>query len=110
MCASCWNSSSTFSTPSSTKLTAPTWMPTILDAIVAARAPCDVANAAAAVADWTKLRRFMDGRVSSFMLSLAETFLLNNRANLMLLDAMTEEQLAHVPFPRARSIADQFAH
>jgi uncharacterized damage-inducible protein DinB len=44
------------------------------------------------------------------MLSLAETFLLNNRANLMLLDAMTEAQFAHVPFPRARSIADQFAH
>ena len=44
------------------------------------------------------------------MLSLAETFLVNNRANLMLLDAMSEEQLAHVPFPRARSIADQFAH
>lgn len=44
------------------------------------------------------------------MLSLAETFLLNNRVNLMLLDAMRDEQLAHVPFPRARSIADQFAH
>jgi uncharacterized damage-inducible protein DinB len=44
------------------------------------------------------------------MLSLAETFLLNNRVNLMLLDAMNGEQLAHVPFPRARSIADQFAH
>src|ERR1051326_5941907 len=44
------------------------------------------------------------------MLSLADSFLLSNRANLMLLDAMTEEQLAHVPTPRARSIADQFAH
>ena len=44
------------------------------------------------------------------MLSLAETFLLNNRVNLILLDAMSGEQLAHVPFPRARSIADQFAH
>jgi len=44
------------------------------------------------------------------MLSLAETFLLNNRANLMLLDALTDEQLAHVPSPRARSVADQFAH
>jgi len=30
--------------------------------------------------------------------------------NLMLLEAMTDEQLAHIPFPRARSIADQFAH
>jgi uncharacterized damage-inducible protein DinB len=44
------------------------------------------------------------------MLSLAESFLLNHRMNLKLLDAMTEEQLAHLPFPRARSIADQFAH
>ena len=44
------------------------------------------------------------------MYSLADTFLCNNRVNLMLLDAMTEEQLAHVPTPRARSIADQFAH
>jgi uncharacterized damage-inducible protein DinB len=44
------------------------------------------------------------------MLSLAETFLLNHRVNLMLLDAMSEEQLAYIPAPRARSIADQFAH
>ena len=44
------------------------------------------------------------------MYSLADTFLLNNRVNLMLLDALTGEQLAHVPSPRARSIADQFAH
>jgi uncharacterized damage-inducible protein DinB len=42
--------------------------------------------------------------------SLAETFLLNNRVNLLLLDAMTEEQLAHVPNPRTRSIGNQFAH
>jgi len=42
--------------------------------------------------------------------SLAETFLLSNRVNLMLLDAMTDEQWTHVPSPRARSIADQFAH
>ena len=41
---------------------------------------------------------------------LAETWHLNNRANLMLLDSMTGEQLQHTPFPRARSIADQFAH
>jgi len=44
------------------------------------------------------------------MYSLAETFLLNNRANLRLLDALTDEQLAYAPNPRARSIADQFAH
>jgi uncharacterized damage-inducible protein DinB len=42
--------------------------------------------------------------------SLAETWRLNNRANLMLLDSLSREQLAHPPFPRARSIADQFAH
>jgi uncharacterized damage-inducible protein DinB len=44
------------------------------------------------------------------MHSLADTFLLNNRVNLMLLAAMTEEQLAYVGSPRARSVADQFAH
>jgi uncharacterized damage-inducible protein DinB len=44
------------------------------------------------------------------MYSLADTFLLNNRANLRLLDALTEEQLAYVPSHRARSIADQLAH
>jgi len=42
--------------------------------------------------------------------SLADTWRLNNRVNLMLLDALTSQQLAHVPSPRARSIADQFAH
>jgi uncharacterized damage-inducible protein DinB len=44
------------------------------------------------------------------MISMAEAFLLNNRVNLKLLEALTLEQLAHVPAPRARSIADQFAH
>lgn len=42
--------------------------------------------------------------------SLADTWRLNNRVTLMLLDAMTQEQLAHTPSVRARSIADQFAH
>jgi uncharacterized damage-inducible protein DinB len=42
--------------------------------------------------------------------SLAETWRLNNRANLMLLDSLSPDQLNHTPFPRARSIADQFAH
>jgi len=42
--------------------------------------------------------------------SLADTWRLNHRVNLMLLDALSEEQLAHTPSPRARSIADQFAH
>lgn len=44
------------------------------------------------------------------MYSLADTFLLNQRVNLKLLDALTDEQLAHLPGPRARSIADQLAH
>jgi len=52
----------------------------------------------------------MLGTVSSFVYSLSDTFLLNNRVNLKLLDALTEEQLAHLPGLRARSIADQFAH
>jgi uncharacterized damage-inducible protein DinB len=42
--------------------------------------------------------------------SLSETFLLNNRVNLSLLEALTAEQLAHVPSPRARSVAEQYAH
>jgi uncharacterized damage-inducible protein DinB len=42
--------------------------------------------------------------------SLADTWRLNNRVNLMLLDALSQAQLAHTPSPRARSIADQFAH
>ncbi len=42
--------------------------------------------------------------------SLADTWLLNNRVNLLLLDALTEEQLAFAPNPRARNIAEQFAH
>jgi uncharacterized damage-inducible protein DinB len=52
----------------------------------------------------------MLGTVSFFMLSLAETFLLNNRVNVLLLNSLTTDQLAHVPTPKARSIADQIAH
>jgi uncharacterized damage-inducible protein DinB len=44
------------------------------------------------------------------MYSLADTFLLNNRVNLQLLDLLSDEQLAYSANPRARSIADQFAH
>jgi uncharacterized damage-inducible protein DinB len=42
--------------------------------------------------------------------TLADTWLLNNRVTLMLLDNLSEEQLALAANPRARSIADQFAH
>jgi uncharacterized damage-inducible protein DinB len=42
--------------------------------------------------------------------TLADTFELNNRVNFMLLDSLTDEQLALAPNSRARSIADQFAH
>jgi uncharacterized damage-inducible protein DinB len=57
----------------------------------------------------------LHGRITEIMAdtpaySLADAWQLNNRVNLMLLDAMTEEQLGYVPSPRARSIADQFAH
>lgn len=44
------------------------------------------------------------------MYSLSETFLLNNRVNLNLLDALSDEQLAYSANPRARSVADQLAH
>jgi len=43
-------------------------------------------------------------------LSLAETWLLNNRVNLFLLKSLTAEQLAFAASPRERSIADQLAH
>lgn len=42
--------------------------------------------------------------------SLVDTWHLNNRVNLLLLDSLTDEQLASAANPRARSIADQFAH
>jgi uncharacterized damage-inducible protein DinB len=49
-----------------------------------------------------------DNRNTAF--TLADTFLLNNRVNLQLLDQLSDEQLAWTANPRARNIADQFAH
>ena len=43
-------------------------------------------------------------------LTLLGTWHLNNRVNLLLLEGLTDEQLAFAANPRARSIADQFAH
>jgi uncharacterized damage-inducible protein DinB len=42
--------------------------------------------------------------------SLADTWQLNNRVNLRLLEELSEEQLAYTPNPKARNIADQLAH
>src|SRR6185369_1220658 len=42
--------------------------------------------------------------------TLAETWHLNNRVNLLLLEQLSDEQLAVASSPRSRSIADQFAH
>ena len=42
--------------------------------------------------------------------TLADTWLLNNRVNLLLLEQLTDEQLAYLQNPKARSIGDQFAH
>ena len=42
--------------------------------------------------------------------SLADTWILNNRVNLKLLDHLRDEQLGVLANPRARSIGDQFAH
>ncbi len=42
--------------------------------------------------------------------TLADTWRLNNRVNLMLLEHLTNEQLAVTPSARARNIADQLAH
>src|SRR5258705_6015602 len=48
--------------------------------------------------------------MSDTAFTLADTFLLNNRVNLQLLDQLSPEQLAWTANPRARTIADQFAH
>jgi uncharacterized damage-inducible protein DinB len=42
--------------------------------------------------------------------TLADTWLLNNRVNLMLLEQLTGEQLAVAPSSRARNVGDQIAH
>ncbi len=42
--------------------------------------------------------------------TLTDTWHLNNRVNLMLLDQLSGEQLAYTANPRARTIADQLAH
>jgi uncharacterized damage-inducible protein DinB len=42
--------------------------------------------------------------------SLADAWHLNNRVNLLLLEQLTDEQLAYTPNPRARTVADQLAH
>jgi uncharacterized damage-inducible protein DinB len=42
--------------------------------------------------------------------SLLDTWRLNNRVNLMLLDELSDRQLVFAANPKARSIADQFAH
>ena len=41
---------------------------------------------------------------------LVDIWLLNNRVNLKLLDALNDEQLAYTANPRARNIAHQIAH
>ena len=48
--------------------------------------------------------------MSDTAFTLADTFLLNNRVNLQLLDQLSPEQLAWTANPRARTIADQLAH
>jgi len=46
----------------------------------------------------------------AFPCALAETWHLNNRVNLRLLDALTNEQLAATIFPRGKSVASYFVH
>jgi uncharacterized damage-inducible protein DinB len=41
---------------------------------------------------------------------LADTWLLNQRVNLRLLEQLNDVQLAYAANPRARSVGDQFAH
>ena len=42
--------------------------------------------------------------------TLSDTWHLNNRVTLLLLDHLSDEQLAFTPTSRSRTIADQFAH
>ena len=42
--------------------------------------------------------------------ALAETWHLNNRVNLLLLDALTDEQLAATILPRGRAVISYFVH
>jgi uncharacterized damage-inducible protein DinB len=42
--------------------------------------------------------------------ALAETWRLNNRVNLLLLDALTDEQLAATILPRGRAVTSYFVH
>jgi uncharacterized damage-inducible protein DinB len=42
--------------------------------------------------------------------ALAETWHLNNRVNLLLLDALTDEQLAATILPRGRAVTSYFVH
>jgi uncharacterized damage-inducible protein DinB len=42
--------------------------------------------------------------------ALAETWHLNNRVNLLLLDALTDEQLAVTILPRGRAVTSYFVH
>jgi uncharacterized damage-inducible protein DinB len=49
-------------------------------------------------------------KASTPVYSLADTWLLNNRVNLRLLGQLSDAQLAYASNPRARSVAEQFAH
>jgi len=55
-------------------------------------------------------RRRREPRMDNTNFTLADTFLLNNRVTLQLLNKLSAEQLAWTANPRARSIGDQFAH
>lgn len=47
---------------------------------------------------------------SSTPYTLADTWHINNRVNLRLLEALTDEQLAATVGPRGKNVASQFAH
>ena len=47
---------------------------------------------------------------TTFQCALAETWHLNNRVNLLLLDALSDEQLAATILPRGRAVTSYFVH
>jgi uncharacterized damage-inducible protein DinB len=55
------------------------------------------------------LRRRMADQ-STFQCSLTDTWHLNNRVNLRLLDALTDAQLAATILPRGKAVTSYFAH
>ena len=57
-------------------------------------------------------RKFQEayGRPNYLQCALADTWHINNRVNLRLLDALTDEQLAATILPRGKAVTSYFVH